>query len=102
RAMRSRTKALAQDSARAGENGPGVRPCPGKSGTNTRKSWFANSCALKDMTFLLAARPCKRTTEPTGEPERGSERSVAIGQPRAGASPVVALMGSPGAGEAAE
>lgn len=30
---------------RANENGPGVHPCPGKSGTNTRRCCSANPCA---------------------------------------------------------
>ena len=44
-------------SARSNENGPWVRPCPGKSGTNTRNPCSANPRAMNDMIFLFAASP---------------------------------------------
>ena len=44
-------------SARSYENGPCVRPCPGKSGTNTRSPCSANPRAMNDMIFLFAATP---------------------------------------------
>ena len=53
----SRSSASPHCSARVGENGPCVRPCPGKSGTYTRRPCSANPRARYAMIFLFAEIP---------------------------------------------